>query len=140
MTSDQNEPVTPTPAEPRFTASHDAVVAREARAEGFRYGRQAAAEDADERERAAFERGKAEERARLIGELEARGSLLCDCAHEDTCGGSQPTNPVTKQPMDHHCDCSAVDAAATLLGDPKKTRHAAQCIHLDPQFGGSDAR
>lgn len=57
--------------------------------------------------------------------LERPGSPLCTCDPED----NPPTNPATKARMDHHCDCAAVETAATLLGAYSRTAHAAQCIH-----------
>lgn len=57
--------------------------------------------------------------------LERAGSPLCTCEPED----NPPTNPATKARMDHHCDCAAVETAATLLGAYSRTAHAAQCIH-----------
>ena len=65
-----------------------------------------------------------------------RGSGLCDCDAAD----SPPTNPSTSAPMDHHCDCRAVDIAATLLGAYSKTSHAKQCGHgieMDEHYRGT---
>lgn len=55
----------------------------------------------------------------------SRGSALCDCDGVD----SDPTNPVTGQVMDHHCDCRSVVTAAKLLGAYSETVHARQCDH-----------
>jgi hypothetical protein len=69
-----------------------------------------------------------EARAGAIADLERPGSMLCDCDHEGE-GGSTPTNPKNGAAMDHHCDCQAVRAAATILGAFSTTVHAAQCDH-----------
>lgn len=49
-----------------------------------------------------------------------RGTGLCDCD-----GSDDPPN----EGVDHHCDCAAVTAAASLLHAYTKTRHAGQCEH-----------
>lgn len=60
----------------------------------------------------------------LIGRVEGpRGTGLCDCADTD----SAPTSWRTGEPMDHHCDCRAVEAAAVLLGGRGQTRHHTAC-------------
>jgi hypothetical protein len=64
-------------------------------------------------------------RAQATAELEVSGSILCDCSDAD----APPTNPQTGAPMDHHCDCRAVEAAATVLGAYSLTTHARQCGH-----------
>jgi hypothetical protein len=65
-------------------------------------------------------------RQQLVQELEQPGSILCDCPprEEDT-----PVSPRTGEPMDHHCDCQAVRAAAILLGADSLTSHAKACGH-----------
>jgi hypothetical protein len=64
--------------------------------------------------------------------IEAPGSLLCNgcLPYEDP--DEEPTNPVTGKPMDHHCECAAVLAAATILGSGSATVHARQCICNGP--------
>ena len=64
-------------------------------------------------------------RAQAAADIERAGSILCDCDDAD----SPPTNPTTQAPMDHHCDCQAVGAAATMLGAYSTTVHAKQCVH-----------
>lgn len=61
-------------------------------------------------------------RAPAAAALEAPGSLLCDCGDRD----GAPIGKV-KLEIDHHCDCAAVAAAAQVLGDGTKTRHADDC-------------
>lgn len=56
-------------------------------------------------------------------ELEARGSLLCDCDQYD----SLPTSPRTGARLDHHCDCAAVKASATIRRGESVTRHGREC-------------
>jgi hypothetical protein len=59
----------------------------------------------------------------LVARVEGkRDTGLCDCACD-----SEPTNPRTGKPMEHHCDCRAVTTAGVLLGDRRKTRHVAEC-------------
>jgi len=59
----------------------------------------------------------------LIARVEGkRDTGLCDCACD-----SDPVNPRTGLPMEHHCDCRAVTTAGVLLGDRRKTRHVAEC-------------
>lgn len=56
-------------------------------------------------------------------ELEARTSLLCDCDPIDR----PPTNPHTGAGMDHHCDCGAVRASATIRRGESVTQHGREC-------------
>lgn len=63
-------------------------------------------------------------REEFADELEARGSLLCDCDDRD---GSSPTNPRTGVRMDHHCDCAAVTASAVVRRGESVTRHGREC-------------
>lgn len=56
----------------------------------------------------------------------ARDTGLCDC-YDPRDPENEPTSPRTGEPMDHHCDCRAVETAAVLLGDGTKTQHAAAC-------------
>lgn len=63
-------------------------------------------------------------REQFADELEARDSLLCDCDDRD---GSSPTNPRTGSRMDHHCDCAAVRASATIRRGESVTRHGREC-------------
>lgn len=53
-----------------------------------------------------------------------RGEGLCDCEDAD----GDPTSPITGEPMDHHCECRAVQTAAALLGSVARTQHAARCL------------
>jgi hypothetical protein len=53
-----------------------------------------------------------------------RGEGLCDCDGND----DEPTSPVTGDPMDHHCECRAVQTAAVTLGSVARTEHAARCL------------
>lgn len=55
--------------------------------------------------------------------IERPGSVLCDCDQND----SEPTNPCSGARIDHHCECPAVQAAATALGAHRLTVHASQC-------------
>jgi hypothetical protein len=52
-----------------------------------------------------------------------RGHGICDCEGTD----SDPTSPTTGLAMDHHCDCRAVQTAATFLGAYSRTKHAEAC-------------
>ena len=53
-----------------------------------------------------------------------RGTGLCDCDSND----DDPISPVTGDPMDHHCECRAVETAAAMLGSVARTQHAARCL------------
>lgn len=79
-------------------------------------------------------------RQQAAADVEGPGSQLCDCDDAD----SPPTNPRTGVLMDHHCDCAAVHAAATMLGGRySATKHARECVHgtqMDRVAeGGTDA-
>lgn len=63
----------------------------------------------------------------VLHTIEAPRSLLCDCDSYDT----PPTNATTGAPIDHHCECSAVRAAAALFGKHRLTNHASQCVCAD---------
>lgn len=63
-------------------------------------------------------------RGEFADELEARGSILCDC---DRPGSNPPTSPRTGQRMDHHCECAAVKASATVRRGESVTRHGREC-------------
>lgn len=77
--------------------------------------------------RHAFEQGLEKGRRAAVGDLEKRGSLLCDCDPE----ANTPTNPSTKEFMDHHCECRAVVAAGIMLGGRRNTIHNSQCVCAD---------
>ena len=62
-------------------------------------------------------------REQFADELEAPGSLLCDCNPAD----SPPTSPRDGRRMDHHCDCVAVRASATIRRGETVTRHGREC-------------
>jgi hypothetical protein len=62
-------------------------------------------------------------REQFADELEAPGSLLCECD-----GRRPPTKPSDRsQRMDHHCDCAAVRASATIRRGESITRHGREC-------------
>lgn len=63
-------------------------------------------------------------REQFADELEARGSLLCDC---DGLDARPSTNPHTGVRMDHHCDCGAVEASAVIRRGESVTRHGREC-------------
>lgn len=52
-----------------------------------------------------------------------RGTGLCGCDSAD----DPPISWRTGEPMDHHCDCRAVETAAAILGDHTRTQHHMQC-------------
>lgn len=60
---------------------------------------------------------------RIARILESPGSPLCDSSCDD------PEHPPTVygKKLAHHCDCSAVRAAALLLGSFKLTDHYRYC-------------
>lgn len=60
-----------------------------------------------------------------VAAIEGPDSMLCDCPRDE----STPTNPRTGAEMDHHCDCAAVRAAATMLRSYSATNHGQQCVH-----------
>lgn len=62
-------------------------------------------------------------REEFADELEAHGSVLCDCDMR----ANPPTNPHTGQRMEHHCDCAAVKASAVVRRGESVTRHGQEC-------------
>ncbi len=79
-----------------------------------------------------------EGRRQAVEEVERPDSMLCDCPPRDE---NPATNPDTGAAMDHHCDCAAVEAAATMLRSYSATRHGQQCIHgtsMDEFYDGTD--
>jgi hypothetical protein len=64
-------------------------------------------------------------RAEVADELEAAGSLLCDC---EGFGPATCPSDRSKQ-MPHHCDCAAVAASRTIRRGLTHTRHAVECGH-----------
>jgi hypothetical protein len=71
---------------------------------------------------AAEQRIKRFTREEFADELEARGSLLCDCDNPE---GSPPTRHGRR--LDHHCDCAAVQASAIVRRGESVTRHGREC-------------
>lgn len=63
-------------------------------------------------------------REQFADELEAPGSLLCDCDSASD-PATRPTN--RSQRMDHHCDCAAVRASAMIRRGESITRHGREC-------------
>jgi hypothetical protein len=84
---------------------------------------------------AAYGRGRDDCARRLEGQ---RGEGLCTCADAD----DDPISIKTGEPMDHHCDCAAVEAAAAVLGSASLTRHHAECVcgprGRDDEAAGND--
>jgi hypothetical protein len=64
-------------------------------------------------------------RAEVADELEAAGSLLCDC---DGAGPATCPDDRSKR-LAHHCDCAAVYASRTIRRGLTHTRHALECGH-----------
>lgn len=65
-------------------------------------------------------------RAEVADELEAAGSLLCDCADAD-CPPTRPDDRSKRMP--HHCECAAVNASRTIRRGLTPTRHSLECGH-----------
>jgi hypothetical protein len=63
-------------------------------------------------------------REQFAAELEAAGSLLCDCDGFDV----PPTTPANRDVrMAHHCDCAAVTASAMIRRGESVTLHGTEC-------------
>lgn len=63
-------------------------------------------------------------RAKRTADVEGkRGEGLCDCCERE----GAPSNYRTLQPIEHHCDCRAVEVAAVLLGARSRTKHYVEC-------------
>lgn len=63
-------------------------------------------------------------REQFADEIEAAGSLLCDCNPLD----DPPTRPSDRSMrMAHHCDCASVTASATIRRGESTTLHGAEC-------------
>lgn len=72
-------------------------------------------------------------RAEVADELEAAGSLLCDCDQYD----HPPTRPSDRSKrMPHFCECPAVTASRIIRQGLTHTRHALECGH--PQWMEED--
>ena len=68
-------------------------------------------------------------RAQFADDIEAEGSLLCDCRRP---GGSPPTNARTLEPLAHHCECRAVVASAIVRQGMSDTLHHLECVCGEP--------